>query len=98
MVETVIWSKRAERLYMEMLEYLATEASYQAAENLDKTVRKTVEGLKRNPGSGRPTLKSKTVRYLNISKYKQIFYRQSGKTLHIVAFFDVRQHPQKRPF
>ena len=41
MVEAVIWSKRAERLYMEMLDYLATEASFQAAENFDKAVRKT---------------------------------------------------------
>ena len=97
MVEAVIWSKRAERLYMEMLDYLATEASFQAAENFDKAVRKTIDGLKQNPGSGRPT-KSKTVRVINVVKYRQMFYRQSGKTLHIVAFFDVRQHPDKRPF
>jgi plasmid stabilization system protein ParE len=97
MVETVIWSKRAERLYMEMLDYLATEASFQAAENFDKAVRKTIDGLKLNPGSGQPT-KSKTVRVINIVKHRQMFYRQAGKTLHIVAFFDARQHPDKRPF
>jgi plasmid stabilization system protein ParE len=97
MVEKVIWSKRAERHYIDMLEYLANEASYQAAENLTKAVRKTIEGLKSNSGSGRPT-KSKYVRFINIAKHRQMFYRQAGKTLHIVAFFDVRQHPSKRPF
>jgi hypothetical protein len=51
-----------------------------------------------NPGSGRPTTTSKTVRFINIAKHRQMFYRQSGKNLHIVAFFDVRQHPDKRPF
>ncbi len=98
MVQTVIWSKRAERLYMEMLEYLATEASYQAADNFDKAVRKTIEGLILNPGSGRPATKSQTIRFVNVVKHRQMFYRLSGKTLHIVAFFDVRQHPDKRPF
>jgi plasmid stabilization system protein ParE len=98
MVETIIWSKRAERLYMGMLEYLAIEASLQAAENLNIEVRRKIEGLKKNPGSGRPSAKSKTIRFINVTKYRQMFYRQSGKTLHIVAFFDVRQHPNKRPY
>jgi plasmid stabilization system protein ParE len=98
MVEKVIWSRRAERNYMSMLDYLPNEASLQAAENLNESVQKTISGLMKNLGSGRPTTTSKTVRFINIAKHRQMFYRQSGKNLHIVAFFDVRQHPDKRPF
>lgn len=98
MVETVIWSQRAERNYRSMLDYLANEASLQAADNLNKSVRKTINALMLNPGSGRPTTTSNTIRFINIARHRQMFYRQSGKTLHIVAFFDVRQHPDKRPF
>ena len=35
---------------------------------------------------------------LNIDKNRQMFYSVNGSTLFIVAFFDTRQDPMKRPY
>lgn len=44
---------------------------------------------------GRPTKKTKTVRQINIDKYRKMYYRIEGRTLIISDFFDVRQDPDK---
>lgn len=40
----------------------------------------------------------KTVRFINLDKHRQMFYRVHGSTAFITDFFDVRQNPDKRPY
>lgn len=98
MVEKVKWRKKALRYIRETAEYLETEFSSKTADNFVDSVVGTIEKVKKNPTAYRKAPNSKTVHFLNIDKHRQMFYRVSGKTLIISAFFDSRQNPKKHPF
>ena len=98
MVKEVIWSQKADRELARMLSYLQDEISEQAAERLIAAIDKRIEQLKKQPEIGRRVLNKQTVCYLLVTKHRQMFYRLNGTTLHITAFFDTRQNPNKRPY
>ncbi len=98
MVKVIKWSQKADRELARMLSYLQDEISDQAAEKLISAVRRRIEQLKTQPEIGRRVLHKQTVRYLLVTKHRQMFYRLNGTTLHITAFFDTRQSPDKRPY
>jgi plasmid stabilization system protein ParE len=78
-------------------EYLETEYSNQTATNFVESVYATIEKISEHPTRGRTVPNSKTLQFLNIDKYRQVFYRVRHSTLVIVDIFDTRQHPSKRP-
>ena len=98
MVKRVEWRQKALRHLGEILFYLRNEVSQQAAFNLAETIQKKIKQLEKHPSMGRKSLKGKTIRLVNIDKNRQMFYSVNGSTLFIVAFFDTRQDPLKRPF
>lgn len=98
MVKKVEWSLKADRELTRILSYLQDEISEQSAERFINAVDKRINQLKTQPEIERRALKTKTVRFLNIDKHKQMFYRVSGSTLFITTFFDTRQNPDKRPY
>jgi plasmid stabilization system protein ParE len=98
MVEKIIWRKKALLYVRETAEYLEREFSHQAAENFVETVTKAIIRAEKNPTTYRKATRTKSVHVINIDKSRQMFYRLSGKTLIISAFFDARQDPTKRPF
>jgi plasmid stabilization system protein ParE len=98
MVEKIIWRKKALVYVRETAEYLEREFSFQAAENFVESVTKAIARAEKNPTTYRKAMRTKSVHVINIDKTRQMFYRLSGKTLIISAFFDARQDPNKRPF
>ncbi len=98
MVKTVKWNKTALRKLRETVHYLQTEVSDKAANNFVDAVYHKIDLLHKQPLIGRRELSMQTVRFLNVDKYRQMFYRVTGSTLHIVNFFDMRQNPKKRPY
>jgi len=98
MVKKIKWRKKAIIYVRETAQYLEFEFSEQAANNFVDSVTKAVERVEKNPTSYRKESKTQSVHFINIDKSRQMFYRLSGQTLIISAFFDVRQDPNKRPF
>ncbi len=98
MVTTVIWRRKAILRVEETALYLENEVSLKSAENFIKSVYDTIDKVKAHPSRGRKVSIQKVIQFINIDKNKQLFYRVSGKELIILDVFDVRQHPDKRPF
>ena len=98
MVTTVIWRRKAILRVEEIALYLESEISLKSAENFIKSIYDTIDKVKAHPSRGRKVMTQKAIQFINIDKNKQLFYRVSGKELIILDVFDVRQHPDKRPF
>ncbi len=98
MVKRVEWRQKALRHLGDILFYLKTEISHQAAFNLAEAIQKKIKQLEKQPLIGRKSLKGKTIRLINIDKHRQMFYSVKGSTLFIVDFVDTRQDSNKRPF
>jgi len=78
-------------------EYLDENFSLQAAENFAKAVDSKIDFLIKHPESGRKS-SIKPVRFTGIDKNRHLFYLVENDTLFVLAIFDNRQHPDKRPF
>ena len=98
MVKIVKWNNRAVAKLDNWVDYLENEVSFQAASNLLKGVSEKIDFLKKHPTVGRRVPSMKTVRFINLDKHRQMFYRVHGSTAFITDFFDVRQNPDKRPY
>ena len=98
MVKKVRWNKSATSSLSQIAEYLERKASEETAIRFVNLVYDKIDMLKKYPEMGRPAAKTKTVRFVKIDKYRRIYYRKNGTTLHIVWFFDTRQDPTKNPY
>ena len=98
MVEKISWNKRADQKFGDMLTYLQVNASRTAAENFFNAVYSKINRLTEHPETGRLVRNSKAVRFVNVDKHRQMFYRVHGRTFYVCNFFDSRQDPTKRPY
>jgi plasmid stabilization system protein ParE len=98
MVKSIKWNKQALLSLHDIVGYLQAKATDKVANNFVDAVYFQIERLKKQPQLGRPVPTKKTIRFLNIDKHRQMFYRMKGTTLHIANFFDTRQNPNKRPY
>ncbi len=98
MVQKIIWNKTAQRSFDQIINYLHDEYSINTAEKFFKLVYRRIGQLTEQPYIGRPTKKAKTIRQINIDKYRKMYYRIEGRTLIIADFFDTRQDPDKERF
>ena len=98
MVKIIIWQKKAILKVEQIATYLEEEYSEQSAEKFIKSVYATIEKIKTHPSRGRKVSSKKTIQFMNIGKFHQLFYRTKGTKLYILDLFDLRQNPDKRPF
>lgn len=93
----LIYSPRAVRQIKATLKYYRENFSRQAAANLIKQISEAEPTMKDYPESGRPTAFADT-RYLQVAEHKILFYTYSDERTTVLALFDTRQDPGKRPF
>jgi plasmid stabilization system protein ParE len=98
MVKSVKWNNRALRKMRDIINYLKTNVSNKVANDFVDAVYYQINRLREQPEIGRPVVTTKTIRFINVDKHRQMFYRIKGSTLHISNFFDTRQDPDKRPY
>jgi plasmid stabilization system protein ParE len=98
MVTQIIWTPKAERTFDRITTYLQKKASYAICERFVEAVYGKIDIIIEHPEIGRPTLASDSIRYINVDKFHQIFYRFDGNILLLLAFFDTLQDPKKRPY
>lgn len=98
MARKVIWTKRAERNFDEIVDYLEEHASEKVAVKFIKNIDDLIEKLFKHPDIGRKVTKTKTIRHYRIDKHKRMYYRKHGKKLTIVFIFDDRRNPDDTPY
>ena len=94
----VQWSKRADRKFDKIIEYLLIEWSEQVTSAFVRKVYDLIETLSEFPEIGTLENKGKGIRGFTIVKQVNIFYKVSGNRMIILDFFDNRQAPEKKRF
>ncbi|PIQ35179.1 MAG: hypothetical protein COW63_01645 [Bacteroidetes bacterium CG18_big_fil_WC_8_21_14_2_50_41_14] len=96
MALNIKWSKRADRKFDKILEYLMTNWSEQVTKNFVKKVYDFLDVLSEFPEIGSIENNEKGIRGFTIVKQINIFYRIKGETIILLDFFDNRQNPKMK--
>ena len=94
----IIWSKRAEAKFDQILIYLLDEWGEKVTRAFVKKVYDFFEILSEFPEIGSVENKEKNIRGFTIIKQVNIFYKIKGNKIIILLFFDNRQNPKKKRF
>jgi plasmid stabilization system protein ParE len=98
MALTIRWTKRAEKKFDKIIEYLLIEWNEQVTETFVKRVYDFIDTLTDFPEIGTIENKEKAIRAFTIVKQINIFYHVGKKQIVILNFFDNRQSPKKKRF
>jgi len=85
---------RAEKNFDQIVDYLTTKWGETTAKQFIKKTDSVIKLLKDYPSMG--PVESGEIRGFQLSKQTRILYRVKKKQLIILAFFDVRQNPEKK--
>ena len=92
----IFWTHKARLSFLAVLEYLCTEWSYDVALEFRNRVDVVLRYLSTNPNMGRKEeMLPHNIRSYLISKNTKLFYRIVGNEMHLIKFFDTRQHPDR---
>lgn len=92
------WSKRADKKFDILIEYLLIEWNQQVTEAFVKKVYEFIDILADFPELGIMENKAKAIRGFTIVKQISIFYHVDSHQIIILDFFDNRQSPKKKRF
>jgi plasmid stabilization system protein ParE len=92
------WSKRADKKFDLIIEYLLDEWSERVTKSFVQKVYDLINLLAEFPEIGTIEHKEKGIRGFTVVKQINIFYRIKGNKVIILDFFDNRQAPQKKRF
>jgi plasmid stabilization system protein ParE len=98
MALTIRWTKRAEKKFDKIIEYLLTEWDEQVTESFVKKVFDFIDTLTDFPELGTIENREKAIRAFTIVKQINIFYHVDKKQIVVLNFFDNRQSPKKKRF
>lgn len=94
----VKWTKRADKKFDKIIEYLISEWNENVAKNFILKVYNFLDILSQFPEIGSLENKERAIRGFVIAKQVTIFYRIKGNTIIILNFFDNRRNPIKKRF
>ena len=94
----IYWSKRAERQFDNILNYLEVDWGENAASNFVRKVYNFLDLLSVYPNLGTVENEDKQIRGFPIVKQVNLFYKIDCDRIILLSFFDNRQNPQKRKF
>jgi plasmid stabilization system protein ParE len=92
----VYWSKRADKKFDRILEYLLLEWGESVTKLFVKKVYGFLEILSEFPEIGSIENEEKGIRGFTIFKQINIFYKIDDSKIILLNFFDNRQHPEKK--
>ena len=99
MVKGVKWSPKAVEQYQGIVEYFVENVSTNSAEKWLEIFWEKIEFVSTYPETGRKAENNNLVQFVNFAKNYRLYYRvQSDSILKVLAIFDTRQNPSKRPF
>ena len=99
MIKQIHWSKRAERHYGKIIDYLVDEFGQKRAKQYVHTVYSEVELLKTNPeiGQEEPLLEGAHYKFqrLVIGDLTKVIYRVTDDSIEIADVWDTRQDTEE---
>ena len=99
MTKNVVWSKRAERAYGQIIDYVADEFGITRARRYAAEVHKAVGKLPENPEMGQiePLLEDSRYEFrrIVIGHLTKIIYREAEERIEIADVWDTRQNPEE---
>lgn len=95
MVHKVVILEKAYAQFQSICDYLENEFGERVADKFEQEVENCVSRLMSFPESGHvePIKSNYTYRSKIVDKYNKLYYFLDGNTLVIVAFADMRMHP-----
>jgi len=94
----IYWTKRADKKFDQILDYLLVEWGESVAKAFTRKVYDFLDILSEFPEIGTIENKEKGIRGFTIIRQVNLFYRISGDKVILLNFFDNRQHPRKKRF
>ena len=94
----IYWTKRADKKFDQILDYLLEEWGESVAKAFTRKVYDFLDILSEFPEIGTIENKEKGIRGFTIIRQVNLFYRISGNKVILLNFFDNRQHPRKKRF
>jgi len=98
MEKTLIFSTDALEQIRAVWRYIDENLSSQAADDLLERIDNKVEWIMKHPETGHLSEISAQVRYVLVDKYRRMYYEIGEETITVLALFDTRQDPKKRPY
>lgn len=92
----IVWSKRANNKFDQIISYLTEDLGEKAAQEFIRKVFDFLETLAEFPEIGSLENKDKNIRGFTIVEQVNLYYRIKGDTIILVLFFDNRQSPGKK--
>jgi len=95
MKRELIFSKKAEKSLIDLLEYLELKWSVKVRDKFISKLDKSIYLIQNDPEVfPKSQLNKNQYRYV-LSKQTTIYYRYNSKQIRVLAFFDTRQNPTK---
>ena len=94
----IVWTKRADKKFDAILNYLLTDWGTNVTTNFVRKTHHVVELLSEYPEMGSMEHKKNGIYGFTIVKQINVFYRVSGTQLIVLNFFDNRQNPQVKKY
>ena len=93
----IFFTKRAEKNYLSIKEFITVKWGPRIFELFETKTIDFLDLLQEFPEIGTLEHAEKQIRGFQLSKQIRVFYRIKGARIIILAFFDVRQNPTKKP-
>jgi plasmid stabilization system protein ParE len=90
-------SKRAEKSFRAIRTFIEWKWGVSVANAFEQKIIDFLDLLELFPEIGTLEITTKRIYGFQLTKQTRIFYRINADTIIIIEFFDVRQHPKKRP-
>ena len=94
----VLWSKRADKKFDKILEYLMLELGERITKSFVNKVYEFLDILAEFPEIGTLENKEKGIRGFTIVEQINLFYKIDDSKIILLNFFDNRQSPKKKRF
>jgi plasmid stabilization system protein ParE len=94
----IIWSKRADKKFDKIIDYLNESFGESVTKSFVRKVYDFLDILSEFPELGSIENRERGIRGFTIVKNINVFYRIEHKTIYVLDFFDNRQNPKKKTF
>ena len=94
----VVWTKRADKKFDSIIDYLLTEWGELVTTNFVRKTHHLIELISEFPEMGSVEQRVNGIRGFTIVKQVTVFYRIDGPTLIILNFFSNRRSPKNKKY
>ncbi len=96
MKREIIWSYRAEKDYLQLIDYLIKKWGLASAKKVNAHLMAILDQIALQPEMFQRSLKNKTIRKCVLSKQTSLYYRVKKNKVELITIFDNRQHPRRK--